>query len=108
LGKFRDQAGASLGVSVSTAGDVNNDGYSDIIIGADYYTVNELTNTGKAFVYHGSASGLSELLIGQLMVDKLVLNLLILFLPLVMLMVMVTVTLLLELINMILERLMKV
>ncbi|MFA5211117.1 MAG: FG-GAP-like repeat-containing protein [Patescibacteria group bacterium] len=55
-----DQAGASLGVSVSTAGDVNNDGYSDIIIGADYYTVNELTNTGKAFVYYGSASGLSE------------------------------------------------
>ena len=47
---------ARLGWSVSAAGDVNNDGYSDVIVGAPYYT-NGQTNEGAAFVYHGSASG---------------------------------------------------
>ncbi|GAX59205.1 hypothetical protein SCALIN_C01_0136 [Candidatus Scalindua japonica] len=53
-----DQAYASFGVSVSTAGDVNGDGYSDIIIGSCTYDNGEI-DEGKAFVYHGSASGLS-------------------------------------------------
>ncbi len=52
-----NQAGAYFGFSVSTAGDVNGDGYSDIVIGAFYYTNGE-TNEGRAYVYHGSASGL--------------------------------------------------
>ena len=53
-----DQAGARFGSSVSTAGDVNGDGYSDVIVGAWYYTNGE-TNEGRAYCYLGSATGLS-------------------------------------------------
>ena len=53
-----DVAGARLGLSVSTAGDVNGDGYSDIIVGAGLYS-NGQANEGAAFVYHGSASGIN-------------------------------------------------
>ncbi len=53
-----DQANAYFGYSVSSAGDVNADGYSDVIVGARYYDNGE-TNEGAAFVYHGSSSGLS-------------------------------------------------
>lgn len=44
--------------SVSCAGDVNNDGFSDVIVGAPLYSVNSLSE-GKIFVFHGSALGLS-------------------------------------------------
>ncbi|MBK7253027.1 MAG: FG-GAP repeat protein [Ignavibacteria bacterium] len=53
-----DQADASFGYSVSTAGDVNDDGYSDVIISANAFD-NGQTNEGAAFVYHGSAAGIS-------------------------------------------------
>ena len=53
-----NQAGAQLGISVAGAGDVNGDGYADVIAGALYYD-NGQSNEGAAFVYHGSASGLS-------------------------------------------------
>jgi hypothetical protein len=53
-----NQISAAFGYSVSSAGDVNNDGYSDVIVGADRYDVGE-TNEGRAYVYHGSSSGLS-------------------------------------------------
>ncbi len=52
------QAGASLGISVGAAGDVNGDGYADVIVGAHQYD-NGQSNEGAAFVYPGSASGLS-------------------------------------------------
>ncbi len=52
------QAGANFGISVSTAGDVDGDGYADVIVGARYYDNGE-TDEGRAFVYRGSASGLS-------------------------------------------------
>ncbi len=52
-----NQASAGWGYSLSTAGDVNGDGYSDVIVGAPYYD-NGLTNMGRVFVYYGSASGL--------------------------------------------------
>jgi hypothetical protein len=55
-----NQDGAAFGRSVSTAGDVNGDGYSDVIVGADWYDNSETeTDEGWAFVYYGSASGLS-------------------------------------------------
>jgi hypothetical protein len=53
-----NQASANLGVSVASAGDVNGDGYSDVIVGSSSYD-NGQTNEGAAFVYHGSASGIS-------------------------------------------------
>jgi hypothetical protein len=53
-----NQAGAQFGVSVASAGDVNGDGYSDVIVGAHLFTNGE-AGEGRAFVYHGSASGLS-------------------------------------------------
>ncbi|MFN3939289.1 MAG: hypothetical protein ACK4IY_01800 [Chitinophagales bacterium] len=49
---------ASLGVSVSKAGDVNGDGFDDIIVGARTFS-GDLSNEGKVFVFHGSADGLS-------------------------------------------------
>ena len=52
-----NQAGADFGGSVATAGDVNGDGYSDVIVGAPVYD-NGQTDEGRAFVYHGSAAGL--------------------------------------------------
>ncbi|MBK6381108.1 MAG: FG-GAP repeat protein [Chitinophagaceae bacterium] len=54
-----NQAGAAFGISVASAGDVNGDGYSDVIIGAVGY--NSGIDEGWAFVYYGSASGLSTI-----------------------------------------------
>jgi len=54
-----NQAFALFGISVSTAGNVNGDGYSDVIIGASEYD-NGQSNEGRAFVYHGSSSGISS------------------------------------------------
>jgi len=53
-----DQMDAKFGGSVSSAGDVNGDGYDDVIVGA-YYSYNRHDDKGRAFVYHGSPSGLS-------------------------------------------------
>ncbi|MBN1677759.1 MAG: FG-GAP repeat protein [Candidatus Thermoplasmatota archaeon] len=52
-----DNANAYYGV-VSSAGDINNDGYSDVIVGSYLYT-NDTTEEGRVFLYLGSASGLS-------------------------------------------------
>jgi hypothetical protein len=52
-------AGDWFGFSVAGAGDVNGDGFADVIVGA-YGADNEAgTNAGSASVYLGSASGLS-------------------------------------------------
>ena len=45
----------SFGVSVASAGDVDGDGYGDVIIGA--YRSNG--NQGRAYLYRGSAAGLA-------------------------------------------------
>src|SRR6185436_12683096 len=52
-----DQVNAHFGNSVGTAGDVNGDGFADVIVGAYQYD-NGQDNEGRAFVYHGSATGL--------------------------------------------------
>jgi len=44
-----------LGISVDTAGDVNGDGYDDVLVGAPYYQIGWVG--GAAMVYHGSESG---------------------------------------------------
>ncbi len=51
-----DQAAADFGVSVSGAGDVNGDGFFDVVVGADLWESGQ-TDEGGAFVFHGSASG---------------------------------------------------
>jgi hypothetical protein len=59
IGDDADQAGANFGINVGSAGDVNGDGYSDVIVGAFLYDDGPNTDEGRAFVYHGSATGLS-------------------------------------------------
>ena len=41
-----------FGYSVSTAGDVNGDGYADVIVGAYKYS----SNTGRAYIYFGGST----------------------------------------------------
>ena len=53
------QGSARLGESVSGAGDVNGDGYDDVIVGAYYYDAGQ-TREGAAFVFLGSASGVAD------------------------------------------------
>jgi hypothetical protein len=54
-----DQAGAQLGYSVATAGDVNGDGAADVIVGADRYDAGE-AGEGAAFVFLGSVLGIAS------------------------------------------------
>ncbi|MCI0584059.1 MAG: FG-GAP-like repeat-containing protein, partial [Chloroflexi bacterium] len=53
-----DQASAFFGVSVATGGDVNGDGYGDVVVGA-YGFDNGQSGEGRAYAYLGSASGLA-------------------------------------------------
>ncbi len=54
-----NQPGAAFGASVSTAGDVNGDGYADVIVGAPLYE-NGQGEEGMVWVWHGSAEGLGS------------------------------------------------
>jgi len=56
---FQDQDDAELGFSVAGAGDVNGDGYDDVIIGAPYFDMTYV-DEGVAFIFHGSAAGISS------------------------------------------------
>ena len=52
-----NQGSAELGASVASAGDVNGDGFGDVIIGAPGYDLGD-SDEGAAFVWHGGATGL--------------------------------------------------
>jgi hypothetical protein len=54
-----DQVGARFGFSVATAGDVDDDGFADVIVGAPYYDAGE-GNEGAAFVFLGRARGIAD------------------------------------------------
>jgi hypothetical protein len=49
---------SGFGHSVASAGDVNGDGFADVVVGAPWFDGGQFFE-GKAFAYHGSASGLS-------------------------------------------------
>ncbi len=57
-GCYATGAGAGLGTSVAGAGDVNGDGYDDIVIGAPGAELNLVGTVGKVYVLYGSATGL--------------------------------------------------
>ncbi|MFB6307296.1 MAG: integrin alpha, partial [Flavobacteriales bacterium] len=54
-----DSSSAKYGISVSCAGDVNDDGIDDLIVGAEQFDDGQIW-VGAAFVYYGSNSGLSN------------------------------------------------
>src|SRR5690606_27424708 len=47
---------AQFGTSIFSAGDVNGDGFADVIAGAPFYEKG-LSKEGAAFVFHGAAAG---------------------------------------------------
>jgi len=49
---------------VSDAGDVNNDGYADVVVGAYFDDKNALINNGSAQVFSGSISAFLFMFIG--------------------------------------------
>ena len=54
--KLSGPAASRFGYSVASAGDVNGDGYADLVVGA----FGGLSQVGSIYVYLGSASGISE------------------------------------------------
>jgi hypothetical protein len=52
-----DQSFARLGISVASAGDVNGDGYGDVIVGAWFHDYGE-SNEGAAFLFVGGPLGI--------------------------------------------------
>jgi hypothetical protein len=52
-----NEASAQFGRSVGSAGDVNNDGYGDVIVGAGLYNGDQQAE-GRAYLYLGSSNGL--------------------------------------------------
>ncbi|XP_054708704.1 integrin alpha-9-like [Uloborus diversus] len=50
-----------FGTAIANAGDLNQDGYNDIVIGAPYED-----GSGAIYVYHGSKSGLSKLFVQKI------------------------------------------
>ncbi|MCK6501306.1 MAG: FG-GAP-like repeat-containing protein, partial [Nitrospira sp.] len=49
---------ASCGISVGTAGDVDRDGFADVVVGASAFD-QSLPDEGKVWVLHGSPSGIT-------------------------------------------------
>ena len=54
----QNQGNSFFGYSVSGAGDVNNDGFDDVIVGSYRYDNGE-SDEGVAFIFHGSKLGIS-------------------------------------------------
>lgn len=48
---------SQFGYAVSGAGDVNNDGYEDIVVGAPFYSSSTHNNKGAVYVFQGTDTG---------------------------------------------------
>ncbi|MBB5042376.1 VCBS domain-containing protein [Shinella fusca] len=59
-------AGDASGYSVSSAGDVNGDGYDDVIVGARYAESSNTSSAGSSYVVFGSASDFGTLNLADL------------------------------------------
>jgi hypothetical protein len=53
------EPGSLFGYSVATAGDVNGDGFPDLIVGAPWHNGAAGDSCGAAFVFYGAAGGLA-------------------------------------------------
>jgi hypothetical protein len=53
---YPEQVGAAAGFSVSSAGDVNGDGYSDFLVGVPLWNSQSFADVGKVMVYYGGAN----------------------------------------------------
>ena len=61
------QQGDQFGLSVAAAGDVNGDGFGDIIVGAPFSPALGTTDAGRAYVVFGQQGGYSSnVLLGSL------------------------------------------
>jgi hypothetical protein len=54
--KMGGAAGDKFGWSVSNAGDTNNDGYDDVVIGAPEYDNGGSSDEGRAYIFNGGSS----------------------------------------------------
>lgn len=55
-------AGDTTGRAFASAGDINGDGFGDLIVGAPYADPGGRSNAGQAYVLYGKASGYSPIL----------------------------------------------
>ena len=53
-------AGLTNETDISSAGDVNGDGYTDLALTGDHYDTSKGRYSGRMIIYHGSATGLTE------------------------------------------------
>lgn len=54
-----DKAATAYGSAVHTLGDLNRDGFADVVIGGPEWDGDSLSNAGKVWVYLGSTAGLA-------------------------------------------------
>ncbi len=57
---YGEQAGAQFGLEVNPAGDVNGDGYDDVLVGAPYYDFDIYVDAGAVYLYLGNQFSLSN------------------------------------------------
>ena len=55
-----DQDGGGFGFDVAGAGDVNGDGYDDVLVGAHQYNDGARLRAGRVFLFYGGPEGVQE------------------------------------------------